>query len=68
MRLLSQNRAQTLFNMESYEKYAARLADVWYVRDSYLYGLRNDSPHQPWLRKYYDNLLITTRVRFEEPV
>lgn len=68
MKLLSQNQAQALFNVEPYEKYATRLADVSFVRDWYLYKLRNDSPHQPWLKKYYDNLLVSTRVEFEEPV
>jgi hypothetical protein len=68
MKLLSQNQAQTLFNKESYEKYADRLADIWFVRDMYLYQLRNDNAHQPWLQKYYDNLIVATRVRFEEPV
>lgn len=68
MRLLSENQAQTLFNVMPYEKYARALADTSWVNQHYAHVLRNDDWCPSWLQEYYDNLIVTTRVQFEQPV
>ena len=68
MRLLSKNQAQAIFNAMPYEKYSVALADATWVDQHYAYVLRNDDWCPSWLQEYYDNLIVTTRVLFEEPV